>query len=159
MSSRCCCFLERTVSSPYSASCFIWPVYCQATVIFDPCLFLLVGACITARLPLQTINCLGRETQHLTQKMLMYFDHNLISHSCFRPSKVLFLVTIQSQYCIHHLSPFVPFSNQFYVSFFQLGSVERSCRKKSRLSDAALRVPGQTHGQSFGLRRQNPTEF
>ncbi len=49
--------------------------------------------------------------------------------------------------------------NHIRLCVFQLGGVERSCGEESCLPDAALRVPGQTHGQSFRLRRQNSTEF
>lgn len=49
--------------------------------------------------------------------------------------------------------------NQIVSLVFQLGSVEGGGGAQGRLAYATLRVPGQAHGQSVGLRRQDPAKF
>lgn len=93
--------------------------------------------------------------------MLVKYFQTSITTSCLH--KILDIdpqVQMASNQREHLASPSSDLSLLSALSLsLQLGGFERSCGEKSRLSDAALRVPGQAHGQSVGLRRQDPTEL
>lgn len=74
--------------------------------------------------------------------LLTYGDHN--------PKRPFFVIRIWSTASL---------LNQIVSLVFQLGSVEGGGGAQGRLAYATLRVPGQAHGQSVGLRRQDPAEF